>query len=45
MNSPVTLKRLGADAARFVAKEKKLYISPAGTGESVLFKTATAPAN
>ena len=26
-------------------KEKKLYISPAGTGESVLFKTATAPAN
>lgn len=26
-------------------KEKKLYISPAGTGESVLFKTPTAPAN
>jgi predicted aspartyl protease len=26
-------------------KEKKLYISPAGTGESVLFKTAAAPAN
>jgi len=26
-------------------KEKKLYISPAGTGESVLFKTAPAPAN
>ncbi|NSZ60081.1 aldehyde dehydrogenase family protein (plasmid) [Agrobacterium tumefaciens] len=26
MNAPVTLKRLGADAARFVAKEKKLFI-------------------
>ncbi|MCA0342778.1 MAG: aldehyde dehydrogenase family protein, partial [Proteobacteria bacterium] len=26
MNAPVTLRRLGADAARFVAKEKKLYI-------------------
>ncbi len=26
-------------------KEKKLYISPAGTGESVLFKTPAAPAN
>jgi predicted aspartyl protease len=26
-------------------KEKKLYISPAGTGESVLFKAAAAPAN
>jgi len=26
-------------------KEKKLYISPAGTGESILFKTPTAPAN
>ena len=25
--------------------ERKLYISPAGTGESVLFKTASAPAN
>lgn len=26
-------------------KEKKLYISPAGTGESVLFKTPATPAN
>jgi len=26
MNAPVTLKRLGADAARFVAKEKKLFV-------------------
>ncbi len=25
--------------------EKKLYISPAGTGESVLFKPPAAPAN
>lgn len=25
--------------------EKKLYISPAGSGESVLFKPAAAPAN
>ena len=26
MNAPVTIKRLGADASTFVAKEKKLYI-------------------
>jgi predicted aspartyl protease len=26
-------------------KEKKLYISPAGSGESVLFKTSAAPGN
>ncbi|OBZ94780.1 betaine-aldehyde dehydrogenase [Pararhizobium polonicum] len=38
MNAPVTLKRLGDDATRFVAKEKKLYIGgawlPAASGKT-----------
>lgn len=39
MNATVTLRRLGADAARFVAKEKKLYIDgkwvPAAEGGTI----------
>ncbi len=39
MNAPATLKRLGADAARFVAKEKKLFIDgqwvPASKGGTI----------